>query len=128
MTGERDLATLLRTLRPELTPDIFVFCTMPLDDRLPPDIEPILSFREDEGITVILTLQQAEAARLPFIYPCRKITLKVHSSLEAIGMMASITTRLAEKGISVNPVSGYYHDHLFVPADKADLAMQTLMS
>ena len=33
---------------------------------------------------------------------------------------------LADAGISVNPVSAYYHDHLFVPVEKAGQAMQLL--
>ena len=54
------------------------------------------------------------------------ITLNVHSSLDAVGFLAAITTRLATAGMGVNPVSGYFHDHLFVPADRADEAMAIL--
>jgi hypothetical protein len=54
------------------------------------------------------------------------ITLNVHSSLEAVGFMAAISTKLAENGIGVNPVSGYYHDHCFVPLGKANEAMKVL--
>jgi hypothetical protein len=36
----------------------------------------------------------------------------VHSSLDAVGFMAAVTTRLAKINIGVNPVSGFYHDHL----------------
>jgi hypothetical protein len=49
--------------------------------------------------------------------------LTVHSSLEAVGFLAAITARLAETGISVNVVSAFYHDHLFVPHDRADEAL-----
>ena len=59
-------------------------------------------------------------------YPCKMISLSVHSSLTAVGFLAAITARLAERGISVNPVSGFYHDHLFVPEDRADEAMDIL--
>jgi hypothetical protein len=48
------------------------------------------------------------------IFPCKKVTLGVHSSLDAVGFMAAITTRLAKISIGVNPVSGFYHDHLYV--------------
>ncbi len=54
------------------------------------------------------------------------ITLNIHSSLDAVGFLAAITTRLAAAGMGVNPVSGYFHDHLFVPADRADEAMTVL--
>jgi hypothetical protein len=57
-------------------------------------------------------------------YPCRMITCNVHSSLEAVGFMAHLATKLAERGISVNPVSAYYHDHLFVPAKEAEEALR----
>jgi hypothetical protein len=33
---------------------------------------------------------------------------------------------LAKQGISANPVSAFYHDHLFVPVDKASEALSIL--
>ncbi|KAK3075338.1 hypothetical protein LTR53_001407 [Teratosphaeriaceae sp. CCFEE 6253] len=72
-------------------------------------------FREEEGLTVILSRTVADELGMAFIFPSRKITLNVHSSLEASGFIAAVATRLATLGIGVNPVSGYYHDHLFVP-------------
>jgi hypothetical protein len=63
---------------------------------------------------------------LDFAYPSRLITLMVHSSLEAVGFLAVITERLAAAGISVNAISAYYHDHIFVPVDKAFQAMKIL--
>ena len=54
------------------------------------------------------------------------ITCKVHSSLEAVGFMAVIATRLAQKGMGVNPVSGFFHDHLFVPLGREEQALECL--
>ena len=54
------------------------------------------------------------------------ITLNIHSALDAVGFIAAVTTELARHNIGVNPVSGFYHDHLFVPADRADEAMTAL--
>ena len=54
------------------------------------------------------------------------ITLTVHSSLEAVGFLGAIATQLAAAGISVNPVSAFYHDHLFVPEGRTEEAMQVL--
>lgn len=54
------------------------------------------------------------------------ITLNVHSSLEAVGFMAKISAKLTERGIGVNPVSGFWHDHCFVPVGREGEAMKAL--
>jgi len=41
--------------------------------------------------------------------------------------LARVTTALAQGGMGVNPVSGFYHDHLFVPEDRAEDAMAILV-
>lgn len=51
---------------------------------------------------------------------CRRITLDVHSSLEAVGLTAA----LADRGISCNVIAGVYRDHLFVPDDRAEEAVE----
>lgn len=54
------------------------------------------------------------------------ITCDIHSSLEAVGFLAVITTRLAERGMGCNPVSGFFHDHLFVPVETGEEAVGVL--
>ena len=54
------------------------------------------------------------------------ITLNIHSSLEAVGFLAALLPALAAEGMGVNPVSGFFHDHLFVPADRAEDALRVL--
>jgi hypothetical protein len=124
--GETDLKTLLASMRPELRPDVYVFITVPSFQDLPDGVQPLMVFGEREGWTCILTEAAARAAGLAGIFRCRMITLTVHSSLEAVGFLAAVTTRLAAAGIGVNPVSGFYHDHLFVPAERAEEAMAIL--
>ena len=126
MTGETDLATLLAGMRPVLQPDVMVFATVTGDVELPVGVDPVMVFREREGRTLILREVDAAAAGIPFEFPSRMITLEVHSSLEAVGFLAAITTALAAAGMGVNPVAGYFHDHLFVPADRAEDAMAVL--
>jgi hypothetical protein len=126
MTGERDLTALLRHMKPELRPGTFVFCTIPTDHPLPAMLHPLLTFREQEGMTLVILREEAEAAELRYAFLSRLITLTVHSALDAVGFMAAITARLAEAGISVNAVSAFHHDHLFVPADRADETMVLL--
>jgi hypothetical protein len=74
----------------------------------------------------VILREEAEAAGLRTAFASRLITLTVHSALDAVGFLAAITARLAEAGISVNAVSAFYHDHLFVPVGRADEAMAVL--
>ncbi|MGD1927620.1 MAG: ACT domain-containing protein [Leptolyngbyaceae cyanobacterium] len=117
--GESNLATLLATLQPELQPTVFVFCTIGPEVALPQGLSYVCQFYEQEGTTLILPQAEADRAHLPYHYRCRQITLKVHSSLAAVGLLATVTQALAAEGISGNVVSAYFHDHLFVPSDRA---------
>lgn len=74
-----------------------------------------MSFREAEGLTLITTRKSAVTHGLDFTFPCRMITLNVHSNLAAVGFIAVVAQKLREIGVGVNPVSGFFHDHLFVP-------------
>ncbi len=126
MLGESHLGTLLSSLQPRLQSGEFVFCTVPPGVALPPELTPLCQFHEAEGLTLILPRAQAEAAQMACAYPARLITLTVHSDLAAVGFLAAITGRLAAHGISVNAVSAYYHDHLFVPTEHANTALRVL--
>lgn len=125
MSGETDLDRLLAGMEPVLHPGTYAFATLDAG-ALPPTITPRMTFREAEGMTVILLRQDAEAAGIACGFPSRMITLNVHSALEAVGFLARITTALAAEGIGVNPVAAFYHDHLFVPEDRAEDALAIL--
>ena len=125
MAGETSLATLLRSMSPQLNPGEYVFCTL-RDGQLPAGLEIIGSFREQEGLTVILERSHAERAGFSFDYVAAWITLNVHSALEAVGLTAAFATALGQAGISCNVIAGYYHDHLFVGQADAERAMQVL--
>ncbi|MER8446643.1 ACT domain-containing protein [Mesorhizobium sp. M1066] len=126
MTGETDLKTLLASMTPELLAGTYVFATLAPGVAQPEGLEPVMIFREREGVTLIVTEGKASAAALTASFRCRMLTLNIHSSLEAVGFLAAIATRLAAAGIGVNPVSAFYHDHLFVPADRAEEALELL--
>lgn len=126
MPGERDLAKLLQNMKPEMHEDVFVFCSIPSDQPIPAALNPLSIFREREGTTFVLRRAEAERAGLPHQFASRLITLTVHSSLEAVGFLAAVTARLAAAGISVNAVSAFYHDHLFVPEHSAEQALHLL--
>ncbi len=126
MSAETNLQRLLATMEPKLHPGEFVFSTVSPVDFSEMQTEIWGWFREPEGITLILKKDTAIAARLDYAFPSRLITLMVRSSLEAVGFLALITNRLGTAGISVNAISAYYHDHLFVPTERADQAMKLL--
>ncbi|QKC81017.1 ACT domain-containing protein [Mesorhizobium sp. NZP2077] len=126
MTGETDLKTLLASMTPELLDGIYVFTTLAPGILQPEGLEATMVFREREGTTLIVTEEAAKAAGLTPSFRCRMITLNIHSSLEAVGFLAAITTRLAAVGMGVNPVSAFYHDHLFIPAERGEEAMVLL--
>ena len=126
MPGERNLETLIQNMKPELHEGVFVFCTIPGDKEIPAPIRPVHIFREREGTAFVVRREEAESLGLRYQFASRLITLDVHSSLDAVGFLAAITARLAEAGISVNPVSAFYHDHLFVPYHRVDEALHHL--
>lgn len=129
MVAETDLSVLLKNLNPVANSEDFVFTTLPADKLTSTLIKAAKGmFQESEGTTLILPVAIARQANLQFEGNYRCITCKVHSSLEAVGMTAAMTTALGKAGISANVVAAYYHDHIFVPAKKVELAIDVLTS
>lgn len=127
MTGITDLQTLLRSLSPVLKPEEYVFITLPRAGwKEVSCLDPVSVFREDEGFSLIVNRKTADSNGLSYDGVFRLISLSVHSSLEAVGLTAALSTALAGQGISTNVVAAFYHDHFFVPASKAELALKAL--
>jgi len=127
MSGETNLKTLLSSLRPVMDPETYTFATVP-EAEVGPIRSDLGRFREAEGISVICLLGEAKTLGLQHSGEFRRISLTVHSSLEAVGLTASVSTALADKGIPCNVVAGYHHDHLFIPAPLVETALQTLLA
>ncbi|MBB2931994.1 ACT domain-containing protein [Paraburkholderia silvatlantica] len=123
--SEKDLATLCATIEPEMVEPVYVYCSFP-DFTLPGGFSALFTFREAEGLTAVLDLRDADQYALPYTFKARLITLKVHSSLEAVGFLAVVSARLAKAGIPCNAIAGYYHDHILVPVDRAIEALSVL--
>jgi uncharacterized protein len=125
----QDLNSLLKGLAPSLGAELWVFATV-RPDAMTPDLrealEPVMEYREPEGVTLITTQERARKAGVRGIFPCHRITLHVNSQLDAVGLMAAVCGVLASEGIPCNPVSGFHHDHLYVPADRAADALDVL--
>ncbi len=118
--GETDLQRLLAGLAPELAAHPCAIRTQSADASVPANA--IMLFREAEGMTVIVPVAETDASEALWA----QITLRIHSSLEAVGMTAAIAAALAARDVPCNAVSAYYHDHLFVPWQQRSDAVDAL--
>jgi hypothetical protein len=125
MKGEKDLQQILKTLKPELHEGDYVFCS--IHDNKEIKFEDVVgTFREKEGLTLVLKKEKADELNLQYSYVASWITLTVHSSLEAVGLTAAFASALSKEGISCNVIAAFYHDHIFVAKDDAVKAMEVL--
>ena len=111
-------------MSPQLKSDEYVFCTVKNADYGDyAEAEPIASILEKEGLTLVLKRKSAEKYGFTWegIFKC--ITLNIHSSLQAAGLTAAVSGKLNENRISANVIAGFFHDHIFVPADLAEKAL-----
>ncbi len=126
-SGETDMDKLIKNMQPVLEDEELVYCSLS-----PTRAEEYLVlcqgyFIEREGITVIIGKHLADLNDLTYDLIFKRITMNVHSSLTAVGFLARITGVLAAQGYSVNVVSAYYHDHLYIQSDQAQAALDTLL-
>lgn len=128
MSGIKDLDILLSNIEPVLDERYFVFCSFPtIDWDKMHELNPIGIFHEKEGVTFILEQKDTVNKKINYQSVYRLITLNVHSSLDAVGLTAAFSAKLAEKNISANVVAAYYHDHIFVPEEKAEQALNAIL-
>ena len=124
MAGMTDLEEMLRTLTVSVRPDRYTFLSVDEIPALGDGVAAVLT--EAEGPTVVATVARAEAEGWPIEFQAAWLTLDVHSALEAIGLTAAFSAALGEVGIACNVLAGFHHDHLLVPADRADEAVAVL--
>ena len=128
MSGEKNLGKLLTDMSPVLMTGEFIFCCFEkarYGDHS--QLQPIASFAESEGLTLVISKSKADEHNIEYASVFSCITLKVHSSLDAVGLTAAFSARLTDHGISANVIAGYYHDHIFVHKDQAEAAMTALV-
>jgi uncharacterized protein len=114
-----DLQSLLSKMTPKLNSLSVAFVSLvePSVAFATLNNESIIStFRESEGTTLIVELRAAEQAGLPILFRAAWITLTVHSDLEAVGLTAAFARVLGNA----------FHDHIFVPIERTQLAMKAL--
>ncbi len=124
MSSITELSELLATMTPRLHDGRYVFLTV--DAATAATVDPLMTFVEDEGTTVVVTIEQAEELGTVPDFVAAWITLEVHSALDAVGLTAAVSAALTDADISCNVVAAFFHDHLFVPHADAAGAMSAL--
>jgi hypothetical protein len=125
--GERNLDALLASLEPVLHDGEFAFVTFPETAYgAHAELHPVAAFAEAEGLTLVIPRHQAEAVGLRFEGVFSMITLNVHSSLAAVGLTAAVADALTKRGISANVIAAFHHDHVFVPVERGQEALEAL--
>jgi hypothetical protein len=122
--GLTDLRALLAALDPELDPVPKRFLHASHEKARERVADALMMFREAEGTTLIVDVEEDDLGNERMLWA--RITLRVQSSLTAVGMMAAVSAALAKRGIPCNPVSAFLHDHLFVPWERRDDALDAL--
>lgn len=118
----RDLDEILRGLEVSRRPGTFAVCSV---DEVPDaDVEAVVV--EDEGLTVVLPLAQAQQLRLSWGFEAAWLTIEVRTALDGVGLTAALSRALADAELPCNVLAGFHHDHLLVPADRATEAIDVL--
>lgn len=124
MPGLIDLETMLSTLEPTIREGEFVYASV--SEQHAQELPSQVLIQENEGVTVVLRREAADAANVDYEFVAAWISLTVHSSLEAVGLTAAFAVALGEAGVGCNVLAGFHHDHILVPIKQASLALDTL--
>ena len=124
-TGESDLLTLIAQMSPSLDDQVWAFASVDEVSSEYAAEHALATFRETEGATLIVPWERADEFDV-CSEPMARITLNIHSSLEAVGLTAAVSQALASEAISANVVAGFYHDHIFVPQTMGERAVACL--
>lgn len=127
MSPVKDTSAMIAGMQPQLRDGLWVFRTFSDPAEALPVMEDALaSFVEDEGLSLILPVDGGDIRSDDHVMRC--ITLHVHSALDGIGLTAAVAKALTRAGIPCNMVAAFHHDHVFVPADQAETALETLIN
>ena len=124
-TGEADLLTFIAQMSPSLDDQVWAFVSVDEVSSEYAAEHALATFRETEGATLIVPWERADEFDV-CSEPMARLTLNIHSSLEAVGLTAAVSQALASEAISANVVAGFYHDHIFVPQTMGERAVACL--
>lgn len=118
-----ELNELLASLDPVVLEGAFVFVSTSGSASVEGAVATV---QEEEGTTSVLPQDVADRLGLGYDFVASWITLRVHSSLNAVGLTAAVSDALARRGISCNVLAGFHHDHLLVPSPRCNESLEIL--
>lgn len=121
-----DSNEMIRGMDPQRVPGTFVFATVPDIESLPDGVNSFSTVLEAEGLSVVIACEDAPRLGLDDPVELGWITLMVNSSLEGVGLTAAVSAVLAEHRIACNVIAGHHHDHLLIPIERVDEAVDLL--
>ncbi len=128
-----DVASMLASMQVTRIPG--VYCVVSVDgatisscERSTIEAAAIAFVREPEGCTFVVPAETARDHGLTSMFDGAWLTVSVWSALDAVGLTAGLSATLAAHGIACNVFAGAFHDHLLVPADRADQAIDVLQA
>jgi hypothetical protein len=120
---------MISNMTPVLRSGEFVFIST-TDPKLVEDLrdQALASFVEDEGMSMLVPVEAAAVHNLAVELSMRCITLNVYSALDGVGLTAAVAAALGQADIPCNMIAAHHHDHVFVPAEMSDQALNVLAS
>lgn len=124
MAGERDLVKILASMQVQRRDEPVAVVSIDEPVSLGDGVEALIA--EAEGTTAVVTLAEAKRRNWPVDFTAAWLTIDVHTALDGVGLTAALSTALADGGIACNILAGYFNDHLLVPIDQANDAIQII--
>lgn len=118
----RETEAMIRGMAPDLVPGRVAFRSVPESEAADMLATARAMVREAEGVSLIVPLSDDDDETQAM----RQITLGVLSALDGIGLTAAVSSALAARGIPCNIVAAYRNDHVFVPENRAEEALEAL--
>jgi uncharacterized protein len=109
-------------------PGVYVFSSLPAGTDLS-GLPVVSTIVEPEGLSVIAREDEAVARGWKVLFRAAWIQFGLATALEGVGLTAAVSTALGgvtPKPISCNIVAGAYHDHVFVPIERAAEALEVI--